>query len=130
MNRILPTADRSVFELIYVPPPPPPIKIRFTFNHKEVFSQTDVENILNAFYHLIHRNEVFMERFKGVKELLIAVVKNFHCEGNGNEKETDHINCYFSADGKKDGVVHHVYFTRNRRLITQFSQLNYEKLEF
>ena len=129
MNPIQPTADRSAFELIYVPPPPPPMKIRFSFNYKEIFSQPDIDNILNAFHHLIHRNEVFMERFKGAKDLTIAIVKNFHSNG-GNEKETDHINCYFSADGARDNVIHHIYFTRNHRFITQISKLLYEKLEF
>ena len=129
MNQIQPTAHGASFELIYIPPPPPPTKIRFSFNYKETFAQHDIDNILNAFHHLIHRSEVFMERFKGVKELHIAIVKNFHSNGGG-EKEVDHINCYFSADGARDNVINHIYFTRNHRLITQISKLLYEKLEF
>jgi hypothetical protein len=91
----------------------------------------DIDCILSAFNHLINRNTIFMERFKGAKDVNIAVIKNFHYdEGHINEKSTEHINCCFYIDDKKGADTHHIYFTRNRQKITQFSKLTYEKIEF
>jgi hypothetical protein len=141
INPIMPTALAGVFVLNYAPPPPVPLLIEFTLNRNTPFKKTEIDDIMNAFHHLIYRpDRKFISQFDGKRKLNIRILKNFHYSDDDEErceKTTQHINVKFIPDEDKMEMTeilasptHHVYFTRNHKMITCMSKMENMSYKF
>ena len=136
MNPIMPTIRYGEFYLQYVPPPPQPIDISITLNKKELFTQDDITNIMNALHDLIYRPErKFMKQFDGKTRLNIQVIKNYHYDIDSYDSadpktHTEHINIKFITDNDEKPACFHAYFTRNRKNIVSMSQIQFTLYNF
>ncbi len=95
-----------------------------------------------AFHHLIYRpDRKFISQYDGKRKLTIRVLKSFHYSEDEElyEKATEHINVKFipdedDIDDKKTIMrsipTHHVYFTRNHKMITYMSKMETTSYKF
>ena len=141
INPIMPTAQPGVFVLHYVPPPPVPLLVKFSLNRNTQFTKLEIDDIMNAFHHLIYRpDRKFISQFDGKRKLNIRILKNFHYSDDDedrSEKSTQHINVKFIPDEDEMEVAdifaiqtHHVYFTRNQKMITGMSKMDNTSYKF
>ena len=136
INPIMPTAT-GIFVLHYVPPPPVPLLVEFSLNRKTSFKKTDIDDIMMAFHHLIYRpDRKFISQFDGKRKLTIRILKNFHYSDD-EEDRSEHINVKFIPDEDDMDLMdilaiptHHVYFTRNHKLITTMSKMEIMSYKF
>ena len=91
---------------------------------------------MKAFHHLIYRpDRKFISQYDGKRKLTIRILKSFHYseDEDRSEKSVEHINVKFIPDDDDDiddratiiGSIptHHVYFTRNHKMITYMSKM-------